>query len=139
MRPSPTRSVQPSRTAACATLVSAVRTKRAQRKATVTVPGGDLVVEWRDDEHVILTGPAEYEFSGELDPVTPPQFGGEIARTLANSRQLTIPYAGHSRAGLEGIECVANAMTTFVERADFSGVDAACATSVKRRGFALVR
>ena len=57
-------------TAACATLVSAVRTKRAQRKATVTVPGGDLIVEWRDDEHVILTGPAEYEFSGELDPAT---------------------------------------------------------------------
>jgi diaminopimelate epimerase len=57
-------------TAACATLVSAVRTKRAQRKATVTVPGGDLIVEWRDDEHVMLTGPAEYEFSGELDPAT---------------------------------------------------------------------
>ena len=57
-------------TAACATLVSAVRTKRTERKATITVPGGDLVVEWRDDEHVILTGPAEYEFSGELDPST---------------------------------------------------------------------
>ncbi|MBN9348345.1 MAG: diaminopimelate epimerase [Devosia sp.] len=57
-------------TAACATLVSAVRTKRAERKATITVPGGDLIVEWRVDEHVILTGPAEYEFSGELDPAT---------------------------------------------------------------------
>ena len=57
-------------TAACATLVSAVRTKRAERKATITVPGGDLVVEWRADEHVILTGPAEYEFSGELNPAT---------------------------------------------------------------------
>ena len=57
-------------TAACATLVSAVRTKRAERKATITVPGGELIVEWRADEHVILTGPAEYEFSGELDPAT---------------------------------------------------------------------
>jgi len=57
-------------TAACATLVSAVRTKRAERKATITVPGGDLIVEWHADEHVILTGPAEYEFSGELDPAT---------------------------------------------------------------------
>ena len=44
--------------------------KRTERKATVTVPGGDLTVEWRDDEHVILTGPAEFEFSGELDPAT---------------------------------------------------------------------
>jgi diaminopimelate epimerase len=57
-------------TAACAALVNAARTKRAGRKATVTVPGGDLIVEWRDDDHVMLTGPAEYEFSGELDPAT---------------------------------------------------------------------
>ena len=32
--------------------------------------GGDLVVEWRADDHVILTGPAEFEFSGSLDPAT---------------------------------------------------------------------
>jgi len=57
-------------TAACATLVSAARTKRTGRKATVTVPGGDLVIEWRTDDHVMLTGPAEYEFSGEFDPET---------------------------------------------------------------------
>lgn len=57
-------------TAACAALVNAARTKRTGRKATVTVPGGDLVVEWRADDHVILTGPAEFEFSGELDPAT---------------------------------------------------------------------
>jgi len=57
-------------TAACGALVNAVRTKRTGRKATVTVPGGDLVVEWRDDDHVILTGPAELEFAGVVDPAT---------------------------------------------------------------------
>ena len=57
-------------TAACAALVNAARTKRTGRKATVTVPGGDLIVEWRADDHVMLTGPAEYEFSGEMDPAT---------------------------------------------------------------------
>lgn len=57
-------------TAACAALVNAVRTERTKRKAVVTVPGGDLVVEWRADEHVMLTGPAEFEFSGEFDPGT---------------------------------------------------------------------
>ena len=57
-------------TAACAALVNAARTRRTGRKATVTVPGGDLVVEWRADDHVILTGPAELEFSGSLDPAT---------------------------------------------------------------------
>jgi diaminopimelate epimerase len=56
--------------AACAVAVSAARTKRTDRKVTVTVPGGDLLIEWRDDDHVIMTGPAEWEFSGVLDPTT---------------------------------------------------------------------
>jgi diaminopimelate epimerase len=56
--------------AACAAAVSGVRTKRTGRKVTVTVPGGDLLIEWRDDGHVMMTGPAELEFSGCLDPAT---------------------------------------------------------------------
>ncbi|MEO6014671.1 MAG: diaminopimelate epimerase [Devosia sp.] len=55
-------------TAACAALVNAARTKRTGRKATLTLPGGDLLIEWRADDHVMLTGPAEYEFSGQFDP-----------------------------------------------------------------------
>src|SRR5687768_9832060 len=49
-------------TAACAALVNGARTHRTGRKATVTLPGGDLVIEWRADDHVLLTGPAEFEF-----------------------------------------------------------------------------
>ena len=49
---------------------TAARTKRTGRKVTVTVPGGDLSIEWRDDDHVIMTGPAEWEFSGSFDPAT---------------------------------------------------------------------
>ena len=57
-------------TAACAALVNGVRTRRTDRRATVTVPGGDLIVEWRADDHVIMTGPAEREFAGSFDPQT---------------------------------------------------------------------
>jgi diaminopimelate epimerase len=57
-------------TAACAVVVNAARTRRSERKATVTLPGGDLMVEWRADDHVVLTGPAEFEFAGTLDPKT---------------------------------------------------------------------
>jgi len=57
-------------TAACATAVSAARTGRTGRDVTVTVPGGPLRIEWRGDDHVIMTGPAEWEFSGTLDPAT---------------------------------------------------------------------
>jgi diaminopimelate epimerase len=57
-------------TAACAAVVMGSKTRRTGRRATVTLPGGDLVVEWRDDDHVILTGPAEHEFAGTFDPKT---------------------------------------------------------------------
>ena len=57
-------------TAACADLVNGARTRRTARAATVTLPGGDLFVEWRDDDHVVLTGPAELEWTGTLDPAS---------------------------------------------------------------------
>lgn len=56
--------------AACAVAVSAGRTRRANRSVTVTVPGGPLHIDWREDGHVIMTGPAEWEFAGRLDPET---------------------------------------------------------------------
>jgi diaminopimelate epimerase len=57
-------------TAACAAVVNGARTRRTARKATVTLPGGDLVVEWQADDHVTLTGPAEFEWRGDFDPAT---------------------------------------------------------------------
>jgi diaminopimelate epimerase len=55
--------------AACAAAVAAARTRRTGRKVTVTLPGGDLAIEWREsDDHVLMTGPVEYEFAGRFDP-----------------------------------------------------------------------
>ena len=55
----------------CAAVVSAARTNRTGRTVKVTVPsGGQLMVEWRADDHVVMTGPTEWEFSGNFDPVT---------------------------------------------------------------------
>lgn len=56
--------------AACAAAVSAARTGRTGREVTVTVPGGPLHIAWRADDHVVMTGPAEWEFSGVFDPAT---------------------------------------------------------------------
>jgi diaminopimelate epimerase len=55
--------------AACAAAVAAARTRRTGRVVTVTLPGGNLMVEWRErDDHVLMTGPVEYEFAGHFDP-----------------------------------------------------------------------
>ena len=54
--------------AACATLVAAARLGLMERKGTVRLPGGDLIIEWRgSDDHVLMTGPVEYEGAFILD------------------------------------------------------------------------
>jgi diaminopimelate epimerase len=55
--------------AACASAVAAARLRRTGRAVTVTLPGGDLRIEWRDrDDHVLMTGPVAYEYEGRFDP-----------------------------------------------------------------------
>jgi diaminopimelate epimerase len=57
-------------TAACAAAVSAVRKRFTDRKVTVELPGGPLAIEWTNDNHVLMTGPAELEFEGRLEADT---------------------------------------------------------------------
>jgi len=55
--------------AACAAAVAAARLKRTDRKVKVSLPGGELTIEWREkDDHVLMTGPVEFEFNGRFDP-----------------------------------------------------------------------
>ncbi len=55
--------------AACAAAVAAARLRRTDRKVRVTLPGGELTIEWREkDDHVLMTGPVEFEFKGRFDP-----------------------------------------------------------------------
>jgi diaminopimelate epimerase len=55
--------------AGCATAVAAARLKRANRIAQISLPGGELTIEWREsDDHVLMTGPAAFEYEGRFDP-----------------------------------------------------------------------
>jgi diaminopimelate epimerase len=57
-------------TGACAVAVAGVLTGRTERTCEVMLPGGPLSIEWREsDNHVYMTGPAEFVFRGtaELD------------------------------------------------------------------------
>jgi diaminopimelate epimerase len=53
--------------AACATAVAAARLGRTERKVRITLPGGDLTVDWRDNDHVHMTGPVAFERRGCFD------------------------------------------------------------------------
>ncbi|MBV7257618.1 diaminopimelate epimerase [Pacificimonas sp. WHA3] len=54
-------------TGACAAAIAAMRRNLADRTVTVHLPGGDLRVEWRADDHVMMTGDANIAFTGEVD------------------------------------------------------------------------
>ncbi|WP_158916335.1 diaminopimelate epimerase [Caulobacter sp. S45] len=54
-------------TGACAAVVAASRRGLAKRRATVTLDGGDLKIDWREDDgHVLMSGPVAVEFTGVL-------------------------------------------------------------------------
>ena len=54
-------------TGACAAVVAGIRLGWLARRVTVQARGGELLVEWpRDDASVLMTGPAETVFEGEI-------------------------------------------------------------------------
>ncbi len=55
-------------TGACAAAVAAARRSLTARRVTVILDGGPLEIEWREDGHVMMTGPVAIAFTGELDP-----------------------------------------------------------------------
>ncbi|MCK9543998.1 MAG: diaminopimelate epimerase [Novosphingobium sp.] len=54
-------------TGACATAVGAMRRGLADRRVTVTLPGGPLLIEWRDDGQIVMTGAANESFRGTFE------------------------------------------------------------------------
>ncbi|MDI9506219.1 MAG: diaminopimelate epimerase [Clostridiales bacterium] len=52
-------------TGACAAMATACREGKVERRCRVTLPGGDLDILWREDDHIIMTGPARTVFTGE--------------------------------------------------------------------------
>lgn len=53
-------------TGACASVVAGVLEGRINRQVSVHLPGGDLQIEWREDNHVYMSGPATYVFRAQL-------------------------------------------------------------------------
>jgi diaminopimelate epimerase len=55
--------------AACAVAVAAARLKRVERACLVSLPGGDLSIDWRErDNHVLMTGDVTFEHDGTVGP-----------------------------------------------------------------------
>jgi pimeloyl-ACP methyl ester carboxylesterase len=86
-------------------------------------PRGDIPADFR--EPVRSSVPALI-FSGNFDPVTPPQRGEEVARHLSNSRQVIVPQAAHNIDGLTNEDCLDEIILKFIENADAKDLDVSC-------------
>ena len=65
-------------------------------------------------------------FSGNMDPVTPPSYGEEVAKYLPNSRHVIIPEAGHGPFGLTDPGCIDRIAIEFLEKGDAKNLDVSC-------------
>jgi len=83
-------------------------------------PRGDVPPGFHDpvvsDKPVLL-------LSGELDPVTPPEYAEQVAEHLSNSMHLVAPGQGHS-VSVRG--CIGDLVAEFVDQAGFEGIDTSC-------------
>jgi pimeloyl-ACP methyl ester carboxylesterase len=70
--------------------------------------------------------------SGQDDPITPPQWGEQVARSLPNSKQVVMPGAGH---GITGRGCVPQLMSKFLTGASIADLDTACVQTQHRPAF----
>lgn len=72
--------------------------------------------------------------SGDLDPVTPPVWGQQIAGAWKNSRHIIVPATGH---GAAAAGCVPKLMAQFLNEGTAANLDPACVQQVKRPPFVL--
>jgi len=72
--------------------------------------------------------------SGELDPVTPPSWAEDAARTLPRSKHVVVPGVGH---GVTASGCLPDLVRDFIKNGTALGLDTRCATKLKRPPFFL--
>jgi pimeloyl-ACP methyl ester carboxylesterase len=72
--------------------------------------------------------------SGEVDPVTPPSWGAEVASHLSRALHVTAPATGH---GVLGTACGERLVAAFVSRGVAEGLDTSCMASLRRPPFFL--
>jgi pimeloyl-ACP methyl ester carboxylesterase len=65
-------------------------------------------------------------FSGNVDPVTPPKYGEEVASHLPNSKHVIIPEAGHGVDGMTDPGCIDRIAIEFLDKGDAKNLDVSC-------------
>ncbi len=106
---------------------------RQQREACALWPHGPLPEDyWEPLSSAIPT----LLVTGERDPVTPAKDTLLVAKTLPNSRTIIIPDGAHGANGLEGLQCIEEIESRFVDQGNFAGLDIeGCVAAIRRPPF----
>jgi pimeloyl-ACP methyl ester carboxylesterase len=83
-------------------------------------PAGEIDADFKDP--VVSDAPVLI-LSGEADPVTPPDYGESITRTLSNSKHIVNPDQGHMQAPFG---CMPVLLAKFVSTADATNLNLEC-------------
>jgi len=94
-----------------------------QTRACGMWPRGEIPTNYLEPVH--SNAPALI-FSGNMDPVTPPSYGEEVARHLPNSRHVIIQQAGHGVDGLTDPGCIDRIALEFLEKDSAKDLDVTC-------------
>jgi pimeloyl-ACP methyl ester carboxylesterase len=70
--------------------------------------------------------------SGQIDPITPPPWGEEVAKYLTHSKHVIIPGAGHTAGSTA---CGQRIIKNFIDKGSPDGLDISCAAKVQRPPF----
>lgn len=109
---------------------------RRQRDACAQWPRGRI-----DHDHLQLPAAATAAvllLSGEMDPVTPPEWSDRLAEALPGSRHIVIPRSGHIFDGMSDIEtCLDPLLTAFLDHGDPAKIDATCVARMKAPAYLL--
>lgn len=128
----------------CAEEVPHVEADEGTEAANGTVIGSYYLDAWRDacrvwNVPVAAEMPPEPQsngiptliITGEVDPVTPPEYGDRIAAPLPNSLHRTIVGRGHSGGDLTNGVCFVDVLASFVDAGTLEGLDTDCLATMK--------
>jgi pimeloyl-ACP methyl ester carboxylesterase len=94
-----------------------------QTRACAMWPRGEIPTDFLQPVH---SNAPVLIFSGNMDPVTPPKYGEEVAKYLPNSRHVIVPQAGHGMDGLSDQECVDRLIIEFMDNGSAKDLDTSC-------------
>ena len=107
---------------------------RQQREACAGWPRSEIR---KDYAKLVRSDVPALIYSGQWDPVTPPEYGDRVSKNLPNSLHIVVPGGGHGFGGLEGLECLDSLTARFIEAGTAKGLDSSCVKSIRRKGFQL--